>query len=50
MNAKIVYPMTLAALLAFGAATLSPVYAQDSEQQPQQEQPQTEGGSSGSSD
>lgn len=52
MNAKFVYPMTLAALLAFGSATLAPVYAQDSEQQPQQEQtqPQGEGGSSGSSD
>jgi len=32
MNAKIVYPMTIAALLAFGATTLSPAYAQDADQ------------------
>ena len=31
MNAKIVYPMTIAALLAFGTTTLGTAFAQDAE-------------------
>jgi hypothetical protein len=46
MNAKIVYPMTIAALLAFGASTLSTAYAQDAEQPKSEEQQKPEGGSS----
>ncbi len=46
MNAKIVYPMTIAALLAFGASTLSTAYAQDSDQQKSEEKA-PEGGKGG---